>query len=134
MHSYEHPITVLPADIDVMNHVNNVVYLQWVQDAAAAHWITHAPKEVKEKYNWVVLRHEINYRSPALVHDELIAKTWVQSYENLKSVRIVQIIRKKDDKLLAEATSTWCLLNATTNRPVRIGEEITSVFTPSVKM
>ena len=131
MHCYEHPITVQPADIDVMNHVNNVVYLQWVQDAAAAHWINLAPIEIKSKFNWVVLRHEIDYKSPAVLHDQLIAKTWVQGYEGLKSVRIVQIIRKRDNKLLVEATSTWCLLSASNNRPVRIGEEITSVFTPS---
>jgi acyl-CoA thioesterase FadM len=54
MQHYEHLITVQPADIDVMNHVNNVVYVQWVQDAASAHWRAYAPQEMLGKYNWVV--------------------------------------------------------------------------------
>ncbi len=125
---YHHPIKVTSADIDEMNHVNNVVYVQWVQDAAAAHWNVQAPDEVKSKFNWVVMRHEIDYRMSALLNDELIAKTWVDSYEGAKSVRIVQIIRKNDVKLLAEARTTWCLLSAGNNKPVRAGDEIKSVF------
>lgn len=125
---YHHPILVQAADIDEMNHVNNVVYVQWVQDAAAAHWNAQAPAEVKAKFNWVVMRHEIDYKTSALLNDELIAKTWVDHYDGAKSVRMVQIIRKADEKLLAEARTTWCLLNASNNRPVRAGDEIKSVF------
>jgi acyl-CoA thioester hydrolase len=128
---YHQPFVVKPTDIDEMNHVNNVVYVQWVQDAAAAHWNAEAPEEVKLKFNWVVMRHEIDYRSPALLNDELIAKTWVENYDGARSTRIVQIIRKKDEKLLAEARTTWCLLNADTHRPVRAGDEIKSVFKAS---
>jgi acyl-CoA thioester hydrolase len=125
---YHHHLTVHPADIDQMNHVNNVVYVQWVQDAAAAHWNNEAPAEVKAKFNWVVMRHEIDYRSAALLNDQLIAKTWVDNYDGAKSTRIVQIIRKSDEKILAEARTTWCLLNAGNNRPVRAGDEIKNVF------
>jgi acyl-CoA thioester hydrolase len=125
---YQHEIKVKLIDIDDMNHVNNVVYVQWVQDAAAAHWNTEAPAEVKVRFNWVVMRHEIDYRSPALLNDELIAKTWVDNYDGAKSTRIVQIIRKSDEKLLVEARTTWCLLNANNNRPVRAGDEIKKVF------
>jgi acyl-CoA thioester hydrolase len=128
MSIYHHPIKVTAADLDEMNHVNNVVYVQWVQDAASAHWISKAPAEVKEKYNWVVLRHEIDYKSPAVLHDELIAKTWVANYDGVKSDRMVQIIRTRDERLLVEAKTTWCLLNAANNRPARIGEEIRNVF------
>jgi len=128
--TYLHEITVQPSDLDAMNHVNNVVYLQWVQDAASAHWNSKAPAEVREKFNWVVLRHEIDYKSAAVLHDELIAKTWVQDYEGVRSTRIVQIIRKHDNRLLAEAKTTWCLLNAANNRPTRIVDEIRNVFLP----
>ncbi|HEY5825988.1 MAG TPA: acyl-CoA thioesterase [Cyclobacteriaceae bacterium] len=126
--TYYHHLLVKSTDIDEMNHVNNVVYVQWVQEAAAAHWNAQAPIEVKTKFNWVVMRHEIDYRSPALLNDELTAKTWVDNYDGAKSTRIVQIIRKKDEKLLAEARTTWCLLNASTNRPIRAGDEIKTVF------
>ncbi len=128
---YNHLIVVKPTDIDEMNHVNNVVYVQWVQDAAAAHWNKDASEDVKLKFNWVVMRHEIDYRSPALPGDELIAKTWVDNYDGAKSTRMVRIIREKDEKILAEARTTWCLLNASNNRPVRAGDEIKNVFKPS---
>jgi len=128
---FQHPIKVNAAHLDAMNHVNNVVYVQWVQDAAAAHWNNYASDEVKRKYSWVVMRHEVDYKSPALLDDELIAKTWVESYDGARSIRIVQLLRKKDDKLLAEAKTTWCLLNSETLRPVRVGDDIKEVFTPS---
>lgn len=124
-------ILVLPTHIDEMNHVNNVVYLQWVQDAAAAHWNSKASDILRQQYNWVVLRHEIDYKSPALLNDEIIATTWVQDYEGVRSTRIVQLKRKSDGRLLAEAKTNWCLLNATTNRPSRVPEEIKKVFLPS---
>ncbi|MBA4145678.1 MAG: acyl-CoA thioesterase [Cytophaga sp.] len=131
MHTFEHPIIVQSSDIDVMNHVNNAVYVQWVQDAAAAHWNAYAPAEIKTKYNWVVLRHEIDYRSAAVLGDQLIAKTWVDQYEGVKSTRMVHIIRRPDNKILAEAKTTWCLLTAANNRPTRVVDEITSVFMTS---
>ncbi len=127
---YNHSIRVLSSHIDELNHVNNVVYLQWVQDAAAAHWNARASNSTRRQFNWVVLRHEIDYKSPALLGDEVIAKTWVEGYEGARSTRMVQLRRKSDDRLLAEAKTTWCLLNAQTNRPTRITEELRSIFLP----
>lgn len=124
-------IPVLPIHIDVMNHVNNVVYLQWVQDAAAAHWNAKAPEALRQQFNWVVLRHEIDYKSPAFLHDEVVAATWVLDYEGVRSTRIVQLKRKSDERLLAEAKTNWCLLNASTNRPTRVPEEIKQIFLPT---
>jgi acyl-CoA thioester hydrolase len=124
---YEHSIQVKPEHIDEMNHVNNVVYLQWAQDAAYAHWMAKASWAVRDQYKWVVLKHEIEYKSPAFLNEELIAKTWVHEYSGVKSTRIVQVIRKLDNKLLAEARTLWCLLGAS-NRPARITEEISGVF------
>jgi acyl-CoA thioester hydrolase len=83
------------------------------------------------KYNWVVLRHEIDYRGPSVLNDKLIARTWVQDYEGVRSTRIVQIRRQRDEKLLVEAKTTWCLLTASNNRPTRIADEIKTVFKPS---
>lgn len=125
---YQHNIVVKAADLDEMNHVNNVVYLQWVQDVAKAHWQNDAPALLLEKYLWVVLRHEIDYKSPAQLNEKLLANTWVQDYHGVKSTRIVQIIREEDQKLLVEAKSTWCLLSASNMRPTRIGEDIKSQF------
>ena len=125
---YQAEIIVTQDDLDELNHVNNVVYLRWVQDVAASHWKSLASQEIQDKYFWVALRHEIDYRAPAFLNDEITAKTWVQDYEGVKSTRIVQMIRKHDDRLLAEAKTTWCLLSYQNNKPARIGDEIRNVF------
>lgn len=125
---FTHTITVNPADIDEMNHVNNVVYLRWVQDAAAAHWDTLAPENIKKKYAWVVLRHEIDYKSPAKLGDPVKAVTWVSSHEGVRSVRHVKLSHAKTEVVFAEAVTTWCLLDAVTKRPKRIESDITSIF------
>ena len=123
-----HTIAVIADDIDDMNHVNNVVYLRWVQDAAAAHWDAIASEDLKKKYAWVVLRHEINYKSPAKLGDTINAKTWVSSCEGARSVRHVTLSNAATGVVFAEAVTTWCLLDAVTKRPKRIDTDITSIF------
>lgn len=125
---YQHDIVVGHTDLDELNHVNNVVYLQWVQDVAAAHWKSLASQEILDKYFWVAIRHEIDYRSPAFFHDKIIAKTWVHDYDGAKSTRMVQLIREGDDRLLVEAKTIWCLMNRLSGKPTRIGDEIRNVF------
>ena len=71
------PITVSPADIDGLGHVNNVVYLRWMQEAATAHWESAASPELRAAVSWVVSRHEIDYKAPAFLGDRLVARTWV---------------------------------------------------------
>ncbi|NOT76393.1 MAG: acyl-CoA thioesterase [Cyclobacteriaceae bacterium] len=121
-------IQVQPEDIDDQNHVNNVVYLRWVQEVAYAHWKTLGSDELISKYRWVVLRHEIDYHSPALLSDTIEAFTWIDAPEGPRQKRNVSIRRIHDQKILASATTTWCLLDAVTGRPKRVTEEITSVF------
>lgn len=125
---FTHTITITPADIDEMNHVNNVVYLRWVQDAAAAHWDALAPDELKSKYAWVVLRHEIDYKASAKLGDPVNAETWVSSCEGVRSVRHVKLSHAETGIVFAEAVTTWCLLDAVTKRPKRIDTDITSIF------
>ena len=119
---------VEPQHLDHLEHVNNVVYLQWVQDVAAAHWNKNASKEIKKGCVWVALRHEIDYKNQAFLDEELILRTWVEKFEGVKSFRRVQIIRKKDQKILVESLSIWCMLDAATGRPKRVSEEIVSGF------
>ncbi|MEP2671536.1 MAG: acyl-CoA thioesterase [Cyclobacteriaceae bacterium] len=128
MRSFELTITVSRADIDELQHVNNVVYVQWVQDVAKAHWESLAPKDVQEKYIWMVLRHEIDYSGQAMVGDVLVAKTWVAWSEGVKSERHVEIRNKETSKVIVKAKTLWCLLDAQSKRPKRIEEDITSVF------
>jgi len=123
-----HTIAVISDDIDDMNHVNNVVYLRWVQDAAEAHWDAIASDELKKKYAWVVLRHEIDYKSPAKLGDPVKAETWVSSHEGIRSVRHVKLSHAETGIVFAEAVTTWCLLDAATKKPRRIDTDITSIF------
>jgi acyl-CoA thioester hydrolase len=125
---FEHVLTVSSADIDNLNHVNNVVYLQWVQDIASAHWNSIASEEMQKKYSWVVLKHEIEYFSPAFPGDEILVKTWVEKSEGVRSERHVEFFNQKSGKRIVRARTTWCLLDSGTFRPMRIGEDILKVF------
>lgn len=124
--TFSTPITVLPEDIDQMGHVNNVVYVRWAQEVAYQHWVTKAPQALQEKYAWVVMRHEIDYKSPAFLKDDLQGSTWVAEFSGARSIRFVQILRA--DKIMCEIKTTWCLLDAATLRPARVPLELASFF------
>ncbi len=120
--------SVLPTDIDELEHVNNVVYVQWIQDAAVRHWNKVAPEEIKKNYVWVIARHEIDYKRPARLNDELLIQTRVLTAGAVNSERQVQIFRKKDMKLLVESKTNWIMVDAVAHRPARIPEEIKDIF------
>ena len=128
MDAFQHNIFVRSEDIDELGHVNNVVYVRYAQEVAAAHWNHAADGTLKEKYLWVVLRHEIDYRSPAYLHEELVGTTWVGEHQGARFERFVKLVRKADNKVLAEAKTIWCLLDAKTRRPARIGEDVLRIL------
>ena len=119
---YQHKIEVGGDDIDDLGHVNNVVYVRWVQEVAAAHWEHAAPPVLKAKYAWVVLRHEIDYKNPAFLKDDITGFTWVGEHHGARFDRFVRI--QCENKVLAEAKTSWCLLDAKSFRPIRIPDEI----------
>lgn len=120
---------VVPTEaIDERNHVNNVVYLQWCLDAAEAHWKQEASAEFRTQYLWFVLQHIIDYKAPSFKGEELAIKTWVISAEGVRSTRQFEILRVHDQKLLVTAKTTWCLLDAKTERPTKITDEIRHLF------
>ena len=126
--TFKHSIPVLPTDIDELGHANNVVYLRWVQEVAEAHWNAKASAELRVKYVWVVLRHEIDYLSPVVLNDKLIGTTWVDLPDGARSMRHVEIFNQTSNKLSARAKTTWCLLLTSTMKPKRIEKDITDVF------
>jgi acyl-CoA thioester hydrolase len=121
-------ISVLPGDIDEQNHVNNTVYLRWVQDVATAHWRAVASPKAQQTIGWVVLRHEIDYKGPATLGDEVLLRTWVGKATRLTFERFTEIRRNRDDRLLSEARTLWCPIDAQSGRPVRVSEEVRSQF------
>jgi len=126
--AYELQITVHEEDIDRLGHVNNVVYLRWVQEAAIAHWSVLASAEERSRLLWVVVRHEINYKRSARLEDKVIARTWVGRAEGLSFERHTEIVRADDGKVLARARTLWCPVDAETLRPVEPGEEVRARF------
>jgi acyl-CoA thioester hydrolase len=113
-------IVVAPADIDGQGHVNNVVYLRWMQEAATAHWDSAAPPELKARVNWVVTRHEVDYKAPAFAGERLVARTWVGQPSGATWERFIEIRRVADDRLLARGRSIYAALDPATGRPRRV--------------
>lgn len=123
---YSFKMIVTEDAIDELNHVNNISYLNWVQLAAKKHWSELSKNKFDQKFAWVVLRHEIDYLSPAYLNDELTIKTWVGETGGVKSVRHVEIF--KFDKLLVRAKTTWCLVDLNLNKPLRITDELLNIL------
>ena len=121
---FEETIIVTQKDIDELDHVNNVRYVQWMEDIAKSHWEKTAPVEVQKKYLWMVVRHEIDYKGQAFTGDELLLQTYVGEHTNVTSQRHVIIRNKETNKILIQAKSTWCLLDAQTRKPARIDVEM----------
>lgn len=123
--SYQHLVS--ENEIDHLNHVNNVVYVQWVQEAATKHWAVLSEKTMLNKqFSWVVLRHEIDYKRPAKINDILTIKTWVGKTAGVTSIRFVECYNK--NKLIAKAKTTWCLIDNQKFKPARITASILAVL------
>jgi len=125
---FELIVSVMPADIDELGHVNNTVYLRWVQEVATAHWQAVASADSRAAIAWVVLRHEIDYKSPALPYDEILLWTWVGTASRLTFERFTEICRLGDRQLLAQARTLWCPINTRTGRPTRVTAELRDQF------
>lgn len=125
---HEVPILVERDDIDELGHVNNIVYLRWVQDAAVAHWRVLAPAEAQAAVAWVVLRHEIDYARAAMLGDELLARTWVGTAEGMSFERHTEIVRRRDGRVLARARTLWCPVDLKSGRPRRVGDDLRRLF------
>jgi acyl-CoA thioester hydrolase len=123
---HHHAIGILPADIDFMGHVNNARYLNWVQDAVVAHWQKIAPPHAVAAHLWVALKHEITYRKPAFLNDEVIATVVLEKVQGARA--FYQTLIKRGEEVLAEVQSSWCCIDAKTLRPARIAKDIADHF------
>jgi acyl-CoA thioester hydrolase len=125
-------LDVNPEDIDQLNHVNNVVYLKWVQEAAIAHWSASASAQAQRELFWVVVRHEIDYRRPALLGDSILARTWVGVGGQRTFERHTELFRAADGTLLAKARTLWCPMAMATGRPTTVSDEVRAAFSIGV--
>ena len=122
------PIEVQADDIDRLGHVNNVIYVRWVQDAAVDHWRTLATPAQQAECVWVVVRHEIDYKRSAKLGDALVAETWVGTAAGQQFERHTEILRTADRKLVARARTVWCPIDPATGRPKQVSAELRARF------
>ena len=124
--AFHHPIGILPGDIDHMGHVNNSVYLKWVQEAVVRFWESVAPPEAVARHLWIALSHEISYRRPAFLDDLVVADVIAERLNGAKAFFTTVI--KRGETVLAEVKSTWCCLDSGSRRPVRLALDIAQRF------
>ena len=121
-----HALAVVPDDIDFMGHVNNSVYLKWVQEAVIAYWRRVAPAEAVAQHLWVALRHEITYRRPAFLEDNIVAQVVAEGMHGARA--FFHTLIKRGEDVLAEVKSSWCCLDAATQRPARLARDVVRMF------
>lgn len=124
--SHVFQVAIDAADIDFMGHVNNASYLKWVQDAVVSHWQRFAPAEAVASHAWVALKHEITYRKPTFLDDEVIATVLLEKVQGARA--FYETIIKRGEDVLAEVKSSWCCLDATTLRPARLAQGVIDRF------
>jgi acyl-CoA thioester hydrolase len=126
---FELKLKVTSADIDDLNHVNNVVYVQWMDQVAFEHWEFLTQNNPLPQYIWVVLKHEIEYLKQAILGDEIIVKTWVGETKGYKSERLMEFY--KNNQLLVKAKTVWGMLDVENYKPSRIRENVLKVLQPA---
>ena len=126
--SFRHAFTAAPADIDELGHVNNAVWVRWVQELAVAHWEAVAPPDQRAALVWVVTRHEIDYRGNLPPGATATGETWVP--EPPRGARFDRHFRftAADGRVLVEGVTTWALLDRATGRLLRVRPEIAAPF------
>jgi acyl-CoA thioester hydrolase len=118
------------SSIDENGHVNNVVYVQWMQDIAVEHYSAIGGVAAQgPDATWVVREHKIEYLLPAFAGEEIEIKTWVENVRRVRSLRKYEFVRKADGKVLVRGETDWVFVDMKTGRPLAIPDEVSMVFT-----
>lgn len=128
MNPFTRTFTATPADIDALGHVNNAVWVRWIQDMATSHWQAVAAPEHIAAYIWVVMRHEIDYRGNIAAGESVTGRTWIDN-----EPKGAQFDRRVDfvnavGKVIVRANTTWAMLDKATGRLVRVRPEVSAPF------
>jgi len=121
-------ITARPEDIDELGHVNNAVWVRWIQEMATAHWQAIAPQDAIERYIWVVTRHEIDYRGNVGAGDTVTGYTWIS--EPPRGARFWRNVRftGPDGAIKVDARTNWAIIERASGRPVRVPADLADLF------
>lgn len=126
-------ITVQPEHIDVLGHVNNVVYVQWMQDVASAHIEALGvglEQYLEMKHAMVAVEHHVQYREAAMLGDEVILRTWLYDINALYSFRQYAFFKASDNSLLFTGNTKWACIEIATGRPKRMSPTFIQAYQP----
>ena len=128
MKRFTRTFTAAPDDIDELGHVNNAVWVRWIQELSVGHWAAVAPAEHQAAHVWVVTRHEVDYRGNVGLGETVTGETWVPGQP--KGARFARQLRftGANGRVRVEAVSTWALLDRATGRLLRITPDIAAPF------
>lgn len=125
---FELQLTAAPEHIDELGHVNNAVWVQWIQQVALAHWYSLADPIHQEAYFWVIVRHEIDYLRPAFEGDVVTGRTWVgEAPKGARFDRHMEFVGA-DGKVLVRAKTQWAIIDKASGRPIRVPPEVVAPF------
>jgi len=124
---FAYTFTVPQNVIDENGHVNNVAYIQWMQEAAIRHGESAHYKQA-ENTGWFVREHRIEYLLPAFFGDEIEVRTWVTEWKRVRLHRRYEFVRHSDGKVIARGETDWVYVDAKTGRPIAISSEIQELF------
>jgi acyl-CoA thioester hydrolase len=125
---FTRPFTATAADIDELGHVNNAVWVRWIQDMATAHWAAVADPAHVEAYIWVVTRHEIDYRGNVALGESVTAKTWIEKQPRGATFdRRVEFVNAAG-KTIVSANTTWAMIDRASGRLCRVPAEVAAPF------
>ena len=127
---YQFELTVPDAVVDVNRHINNVAYVQWMQEAAIRHSDASGCTRMTRAAGamWVARTHRIEYLRPGFAGDVLAVRTWVADFRRVRSLRRYQFTRIADQVTLAEGETDWVFVDAVTGRPRIVPLEIQQAF------
>jgi acyl-CoA thioester hydrolase len=125
---FERQVTAVAEDIDELGHVNNAVWVRWIQDVATAHWRAVAAEEHQVAYFWVVVRHEIDYLRAVSEGETVMGRTWVgEAPKGARFDRLMEFVGE-DGKPRVRARTTWAIIDKASNRPIRVPPEVIEPF------
>ena len=120
--AYQKKFAVNKEVIDHFNHVNNLEYIKWVLKISKEHWNSFSPKSIRDKFGWMILKHDLLYKGQAQLNEELVIRTWIADFSTARCTRKTSIF--KGEKTIFESSAEWCFVSLSTRRPTRLSTEI----------
>ncbi len=126
---YKKNLIIPQSAIDENGHVNNVTYVQWMQDIAVEHYSSIGGVQAQgSDATWVVREHRVEYFLPAFFGEEIEVRTWVENIRKVRSLRMYEFVRVSDGKTLVKGETEWVFVDVKTGRPVIIPDAVIEVF------